>query len=113
MLMVRSTFKSHNLLNRRNNMTKTLTLRSLDIPQLHKFGIGFDNMFDESYDQEIDFNKRLHMVVENLNKISQTPYSDLTWDKLKHNHNHFFNKQLCEQKIIEEIIQPLLEYAET
>jgi molecular chaperone IbpA len=28
-------------------MTKTLTFRSLDIPQLHKFGIGFDNMFDE------------------------------------------------------------------
>ena len=28
-------------------MTKTLTLRSLDIPQLHKFGIGFDSMFDE------------------------------------------------------------------
>ena len=26
---------------------KTLTLRSFDIPQLHKFGIGFDNMFDE------------------------------------------------------------------
>jgi len=28
-------------------MTKTLTLRHLDIPQLNKFGIGFDNMFDE------------------------------------------------------------------
>jgi len=28
-------------------MTKTLTLRSFDIPTLHKFGIGFDNMFDE------------------------------------------------------------------
>ena len=28
-------------------MTKTLTLRSFDIPALHKFGIGFDNMFDE------------------------------------------------------------------
>lgn len=26
---------------------KTLTLRSLDIPAIHKFGIGFDNMFDE------------------------------------------------------------------
>ena len=26
---------------------KTLTLRSFDIPALHKFGIGFDNMFDE------------------------------------------------------------------
>lgn len=28
-------------------MTKTLTLRALDIPQLHKFAVGFDNMFDE------------------------------------------------------------------
>ena len=28
-------------------MTKTLSLRSLDIPALHKFGIGFDPMFDE------------------------------------------------------------------
>lgn len=28
-------------------MTKTLTLRSLDIPQLHKFGIGFDSLFDD------------------------------------------------------------------
>ena len=28
-------------------MTKTLTLRSLDIPSIHKFGIGFDSMFDE------------------------------------------------------------------
>ena len=27
-------------------MTKTLTLRSFDIPQITKFGIGFDNMFD-------------------------------------------------------------------
>lgn len=25
----------------------TLTLRSLDIPSIHKFGIGFDSMFDE------------------------------------------------------------------
>jgi len=28
-------------------MTKTLSLRSIDIPQLHRFGIGFDSMFDE------------------------------------------------------------------
>ena len=28
-------------------MTKTLTLRSFDIPQLHKFGVGFDSMLDE------------------------------------------------------------------
>jgi molecular chaperone IbpA len=28
-------------------MTKTLTLRSFDIPSIHKFGIGFDSMFNE------------------------------------------------------------------
>ena len=28
-------------------MTKTLTLRSFDIPGIHKFGIGFDNLFDD------------------------------------------------------------------
>jgi molecular chaperone IbpA len=28
-------------------MTKTLHLRSFDIPSIHKFAVGFDNMFDE------------------------------------------------------------------
>ena len=28
-------------------MTKTLTLRSFDIPQIHKFGIGFEPIFEE------------------------------------------------------------------
>ena len=28
-------------------MTNTLTLRSFDVPSIHKFGIGFDSMFDE------------------------------------------------------------------
>lgn len=28
-------------------MTKTLTLRSFDIPTITKFGIGFDNLFDD------------------------------------------------------------------
>ena len=28
-------------------MTKTLSLRSLDIPSITKFGIGFDNLFDD------------------------------------------------------------------
>ena len=28
-------------------MTNTLTLRSFDVPSIHKFGIGFDSVFDE------------------------------------------------------------------
>ena len=74
---------------------------------------SFNNLFDESYDQEMNFEKRLHMVVENLSRVTTTHYENLTWDKLKHNHNHFFNRYLCEKKITQEIIQPLLDYAET
>jgi hypothetical protein len=73
----------------------------------------FDNMFDEQYDREINFKKRLHMILENLNQVRTEPYSDLTWEKLRHNHNLFYDEQLVKQKIITEIIQPLLEYAET
>lgn len=28
-------------------MTKTLTLRTFDLPQIHKFGIGFDSLFND------------------------------------------------------------------
>jgi molecular chaperone IbpA len=28
-------------------MTNTLTLRSFDVPSIHKFAVGFDNIFDE------------------------------------------------------------------
>ena len=28
-------------------MTNTLTLRSFDVPSIHKFAVGFDTMFDE------------------------------------------------------------------
>lgn len=50
-------------------MTKTLTLRSFDIPQLHKFGIGFDDMFDElmrvtSQQQQSNGNYPPHNVIK-------------------------------------------------
>jgi molecular chaperone IbpA len=35
------------LLNERRIEMTNLSLRSLDIPSIHKFAVGFDNMFDE------------------------------------------------------------------
>ena len=54
-------------------MTRTLTLRSLDIPSIHKFGIGFDSMFDELM--------RSHDLQSNT---SYPPYN-----VVKHNENSF------------------------
>jgi hypothetical protein len=73
----------------------------------------FDNIFNESYDAEPVFEKRFNCIVHNLENITLEPYSDLTWAKLRHNHNHFFNAELCNQRIITEIIEPLLHHAET
>jgi hypothetical protein len=73
----------------------------------------FDNIFDESYDQEPVFEKRFELILKNLDNIKLEPYSELTWQKLQHNHNHFFNDDLCKQGIQKQIIEPLLHYAET
>jgi molecular chaperone IbpA len=48
-------------------MTKSLTLRSLDIPQINKFGIGFDNIFDELMRvtaQQVNTNYPPHNVIK-------------------------------------------------
>jgi molecular chaperone IbpA len=46
-------------------MTKnTLTLRSFDLPAIHKFGIGFDNMFDE-----------LHRIHSQQSTTNYPPYN--------------------------------------
>ena len=49
-------------------MTKnTLTLRSFDIPSIHKFGIGFDTMFDDlhrMHSQQINTNYPPYNVVQ-------------------------------------------------
>jgi hypothetical protein len=73
----------------------------------------FDNIFDESYDQEKNFGKRLEIILSNLNRVRKEPYCDLTWKKLEHNQNHFFNEKLVKKFIVKEIIEPLIEYAET
>ena len=48
---------------------RTLTLRALDIPTIHKFGIGFDQMFDElmrttSKQSTIKFHQPLQIALD-------------------------------------------------
>jgi len=54
-------------------MTKTLTLRTFDIPQLHKFGIGFDSLFDDLMrvsSQHKDSNYPPHNVIKTGDQTS-------------------------------------------
>jgi hypothetical protein len=73
----------------------------------------FENLFDESYDIELDWIKRLDLLVNIVKQFQKKPYDTLTEQKLKHNHELFFDTQLAAKHIVEEIIYPLLNYAET
>lgn len=81
---------------------------------LKKLGFEtFDNLFDESYDSVMHHSRRLDLLVQNVSNFKKQPYDQTTWEKLKHNHARFFDRNLVEQRIRTEIIEPLLTYAET
>ena len=80
--------------------------------ELKKLGFEtFDNIFDESYDEETDLQKKCQIIFENLKSIRKSEYDRETQRKLQHNHDHFFNQILVESIIEKEIVFPLLEYA--
>ena len=73
----------------------------------------YNNLFDESYDNVEDFDMRLNAVIKNIDNFDPVPYDPITVEKLQHNHNLFFDEQLVKDCIVKEIIEPLIEYAET
>ena len=73
----------------------------------------FDNLFDESYDLEPNWHVRLNCLVNNVKQFQKQSYDTLTQQKIQHNHALFFNQALSCKYIIEQIIEPLLNYAET
>jgi hypothetical protein len=72
----------------------------------------FDNIFDESYDDIVNFDLRFNAVIRNINNFKQVPYDAETQRRMKHNHDHFFDQALVESGIITEIVTPLLAYAQ-
>ena len=81
------------------------------LARLHKLGFEtFENLFDESYDTVLDNNARLPMILENVAEYSRIPYSKQTLDKLQHNHHLYFDQELIKQRVVDEIIIPLVEY---
>ena len=72
----------------------------------------FENLFDESYDT-MSKDTRINAIVRNVDNFIRSPYDTVTLEKLEHNRNRFYSKELVTTRIINEIINPILEYAET
>ena len=80
----------------------------------HIKSLGFEtyeNLFDESYDKELNHTKRMSMVIDNVKSFDRVPYDPLTIEKLHYNRNHFYNTALIQQRFKNEIVNPILEYA--
>ena len=78
---------------------------------LKKLGFEtYENLFNEEYDQEVDDDKRLDLIIENIKRITLEPYDELTIQKMIHNRNHFYNLDLVNRGFYKDIIEPMFEY---
>jgi hypothetical protein len=73
----------------------------------------YSNLFDESYDAIEDLDQKLAVIINNLKEIKLIKYDSLTQNKMQHNHNRFFDTELVKQRIVTEIINPLIAYVQT
>lgn len=81
---------------------------------LHQQGFEtFENLFDESYDTVLDWKHRCQAAVAAALNYHAMPWDNITKQKLQHNHCRFFDSTLVAEKIKKEILEPLLNYAET
>jgi hypothetical protein len=88
---------------------------------LHKSNFEtFGHMVDESYDLEIDTEIRLEKIMSQVNSLHQQyiidPYffcDTETIQKMQHNFNHFYNRDLMTQMFDAEMIEPILNFVES
>ena len=73
----------------------------------------FDNLFDEGYDSIADWSLRLTSIINTIKQFKKQPYDKLTLHKIEHNYNRFFNKSLVDSQFINEILFPIINYAES
>jgi len=92
--------------------------QSNTLKYLHNLGFeSYENLFDESYDQ-IDNSQsgpdlKLKAIIDNVKNFKRQEYDSITLEKIQHNYALYTNQSLIRQRVYLEIIEPLLNYAET
>jgi hypothetical protein len=85
---------------------------------LHSQGFAtFDHIIDESYDKILDYDLRLNKISAEIIRLSQQGldyFTDtVTKEKLEHNYNLFYSKELVLAKFKQEMIDPMVEFYES
>lgn len=74
----------------------------------------FNHQIDESYDSIKNHSDRLSMIVAQIkNLVQNTNFEDtITKQKTEYNHQRFFNRELVQEKINNEIVKEILDFIE-
>ena len=79
------------------------------LSQLESWGFKtYSEVFDPSYDLEIDLDKRLSLVVDQVEKTKSIPKS--CYEKVEHNFNRFWDTGLVEKMMYEDMVVPILDF---
>ena len=72
----------------------------------------YDNIFDETYDTETNFDKKLDIIIKNIQLYNKGPYGTKTLKKIKHNFNLFYNVDVIHRGIVKDIVEPIVKFIE-
>jgi len=72
----------------------------------------YDNIFDETYDTETNFDKKLDIIIENIQRYNKGPYGTKTLKKIKHNFHLFYNIDVIHRGIVKDIVEPIVKFIE-
>ena len=70
----------------------------------------YENLFDETYDNVLDFDRKMEIVISNIENFEKVPYSTITLEKIRHNLDLFYNQAVVKQSMIESIVMPIEKY---
>lgn len=72
----------------------------------------YDNIFDETYDAETDFDKKLDIIIDNIERYTKGPYSTKTLKRIKHNFKLFYDLDVIHAGIVKDIVEPIVNFIE-
>ena len=73
----------------------------------------FDDLFDESYDDESDLQKKISLILDNVSNYEKCPYDNETLKRIEHNHSLFYNQQRIYDGLKTELIDPIKNFIGT
>jgi hypothetical protein len=72
----------------------------------------YSNIFDETYDTETDFDKKLDTIVLNIERYVKAPYDTETLKKIQHNFELFYDFNTIHAGIVKDIVEPIVKFIE-